>query len=135
MSMWTLHPRALKIINYACTLFGFDPLLVLHGIRAWVLLSVFNCSCVSTDAARHMFRQLMNKIDKRAHKDMTFEKDFSDEDDVSAVKELVLMALTAHIPGENVDLHVKLRREISELTLAKASSIGAVRIDIFRRLR
>ena len=42
------------------------------------------------------------------------------------------MSLAAFISGEDVDLHDKLRHDITALTPAKAGSIGAVRIDMFQ---
>ena len=38
----------------------------------------------------------------------------------------------AFIADEDIDLHAKLIRDIDALTLAKAGSIGAVRIDTFQ---
>ena len=56
-----------------------------------MLFSVFNYACVSADAAQCMLRQTMCKI---AHlsdkdKDVPFDKDSSDEEDLSAVNDWV----------------------------------------------
>ena len=97
--MWTLDPRSRQIINDACALFGFNPLPVLHDFRARVLFSVFNCVCVSEDVAQRMFRQLMSKIDKVVDKDVSFDKDFHNENDLSTVSEWALISLLALIAG------------------------------------
>ena len=101
---------------------------MLYDVRDPVLVSVFNYACVSADSAQCMFRQIMNKTDKVVDKDMSSDKDFANENDISAVSEWDLMSLPAFFAGEDVDLHDKLRREITALTLAKAGSIGSVRI-------
>ena len=48
--MWTVDPRSRQNINEAHALFDFNQLPVLYDIRASVLFSVFNHSCVSADA-------------------------------------------------------------------------------------
>ena len=63
---------------------------------------------------------------------MPFDKDFANEDDFSAMSEWNLMSLVAFVSGEDVDLNVKLRRDIATLTPAKAGSIGALKIDVFQ---
>ena len=74
----------------------------------------------------------MKKIVKVAEKNMLLEKCFANEDDLSAVSQWDLMSLVAFIAGEDFDLHAKFRCDIAALTLAKAGSIGVIRIDSFQ---
>ena len=81
-----------------------------------------------------MIRQLIKHVHKIVYKDMPFDKDFSDEECLSAVKKWVLMLLATCVTGEDFDLHAKLRCDIAALTPVKASSIGTVKIEIVRQL-
>ena len=107
---------------------------MLHDVRARLLFSVFNHACVSADGAHHMFGELMRKIDDMSDgdKDVSFDDQFSDVECLSTVNEWVLISLARHAANDDAELHVKLRRDIDALTLAKVGSTGAITPENFQ---
>ena len=107
---------------------------MLCDIGARLLFSVFNHTCIYADGAHQIFRELVRKIDYTSDgdKEVTFDEQFADVEDLSVVNKCVLISLARCVSNDDVELHPKLRQDISALAQWKAGSIGASRLDILQ---
>ena len=69
-------------------------------------------------------------VKSNGDKDVLFDDQFANIVDLTSGNKWILTSLARNIAHDDVYLHSKLRRDIASLALAKAGSIGAIRLDI-----
>ena len=95
---------------------------------------MYNHACASIEGAQLKFSDLMSKMHVKSNgdKDVAFDDQFSNLEDLTAKNEWVLNSLARKISCDDACLYSNVRREIDSLTPAKYGSIWAIRLDILQ---